>query len=682
MIKIFEGDEKSFTTNGLGTIQPLKCVETKKISLNGWYIEVEVPVQCAELIQQDHIVLVQTKEKGEQAFRIQNPVKKDRKISFTANHVIFDADNYLLEDVRPEHLSPVAYLTWCNDRTDTKSPFLIGGTATGYGTNYFIRKSLLYAFQQAEETFQTYYDVDNYSIRIMDMIGNDNGFSVAYGKNIQGITISEDWSEVCTKLLPVGSNELLLPETYLTSDVQYVKPYTRTVEFTVEDKDENDVEYTEEQKQALLREQALAYLEEHKYPKVAYEVKSDVPQTLCMNDVVHIKHPVCDIAANVREYKYDCESGRVKSLVFGNYDTDVKTMFQGSLDALKTQNEKQLSVALQMIAHQTDLINRLNKTGYVYVNENEIFILDKLPLEQAKQVWRFGLGGLGFSNNGYQGPFEYALTQDGKFNVDFIVAGSITTGLLSTDAIKSLNYKANATGSYLNLEDGSFDSKYLKWDSEGNVIANSLQSNNAMITGGGVTLKSDSRDDCRLNLVWEGYAESNYSPYSLSIKDLQHHVGCCVCPGATAFDSLYVSSDAWNGMMHNYTTMLEGESLIEDITTNVEPTIISDETVKKDISTIRSEEAAEFIMGLRPVQYRLRDGTSGRFHHGLIAGEVKDAMKTDWGLYVDASIKYPDAEGGSSALRYGELIADMIAAQQHLNKKLNRLEEMLNADAD
>lgn len=682
MIKIFEGNEKSFTTNGLGTIQPLKCIETKKISLNGWYIEVEVPVQCADLIQQDRIVLVQTKEKGEQAFRIQNPVKKDRKISFTADHIIFDADHYMLEDVRPEHLSPVAYLTWCNDRTDTVSPFRIGGTATGFGTNYFIRKSLLYAFQQAEETFQTYYDVDNYNIRIMDMIGNDNGFSVAYGKNIQGITISEDWSEVCTKLLPVGSDELMLPEIYLTADVQYVKPYTRTVEFTVEDKDENDVEYTEEQKQASLREQALAYLEEHKYPKVAYEVKSDVPQELCMNDVVHIKHPLCDIAANVQEYRYDCESGRVKSLVFGNYDTDVKTMFQGSLDALKNQNEKQLSVALQMIAHQTDLINRLNKTGYVYMNENEIFILDQLPLEEAKQVWRFGLGGLGFSNNGYQGPFEYALTQDGKFNVDFIVAGSITTSLLSTDAIKSLNYKADENGSYLNLEDGSFDSRYLKWDSEGNVTANSLQSNNARITGGDVTLESQAQNESHLRLVREGYSESSFAPEGVTMVQ-QNGTGCRVAPGSTAFDSLYVSSDAnGEGVMHNYTTVLKDDSLIEDITTNVEPTIISDASMKKDISTLLPEDAAEFIMGLRPVQYKLRDGTSGRFHHGLIAGEVRDAMKTDWGLYVDASVKYPDAAGGNSALRYGELIADMIAAQQHLNIRLNRLEEMLHADAD
>ena len=42
MIKLFESTEKNFINNGLGNIQPLKCVEIKKKSLNGWYVEIEV----------------------------------------------------------------------------------------------------------------------------------------------------------------------------------------------------------------------------------------------------------------------------------------------------------------------------------------------------------------------------------------------------------------------------------------------------------------------------------------------------------------------------------------------------------------------------------------------------------------------------------------------------------------
>lgn len=54
---------------------------------------------------------------------------------------------------------------------------------------------------------------------------------------------------------------------------------------------------------------------------------------------------------------------------------------------------------------------------------------------------------------------------------NLIVDGSITANKIATDAIKSRNYVANSTGSFLNLKDGSFDSKYLKWDASGNITA-------------------------------------------------------------------------------------------------------------------------------------------------------------------------------------------------------------------
>ncbi len=54
-----------------------------------------------------------------------------------------------------------------------------------------------------------------------------------------------------------------------------------------------------------------------------------------------------------------------------------------------------------------------------------------------------------------------------------IYTGSITADKIATDAIRSKNYVANSTGSFLNLKDGSFDSKYLKWDASGKISATS-----------------------------------------------------------------------------------------------------------------------------------------------------------------------------------------------------------------
>lgn len=54
---------------------------------------------------------------------------------------------------------------------------------------------------------------------------------------------------------------------------------------------------------------------------------------------------------------------------------------------------------------------------------------------------------------------------------DKIAANAVTAAKIATDAIKSRNYVANSTGSYLNLSDGSFSSKNLKWDANGNLTA-------------------------------------------------------------------------------------------------------------------------------------------------------------------------------------------------------------------
>ena len=145
--------------------------------------------------------------------------------------------------------------------------------------------------------------------------------------------------------------------------------------------------------------------------------------------MVQIKHPLVDITVEVIEYQYDLNLGKTISLVFGNFTRDVKKKFDSIKQEINSQAEK-ISSQGKLIQEQTNLINSLNKNGHVYISDNEVLILDKLPKENAKNVWRWGLGGLGFSSQGYEGPFSTAITQDGKINADFILAGKINTNLI------------------------------------------------------------------------------------------------------------------------------------------------------------------------------------------------------------------------------------------------------------
>lgn len=118
----------------------------------------------------------------------------------------------------------------------------------------------------------------------------------------------------------------------------------------------------------------------------------------------------------------------------------------------------------------------------------------------------------------------------------------------------------------------------------------------------------------------------------------------------------------------------------------------SDENVKKDVHLLNSEDSSEFIYDLKPCEFKMINGTSNRYHHGFIAQQVKETMKDDWGLFIDKKInndnyetQVSDENGNTTkeltaryALRYDELIADIVATVQSQNMRIKKLEKQLS----
>lgn len=119
----------------------------------------------------------------------------------------------------------------------------------------------------------------------------------------------------------------------------------------------------------------------------------------------------------------------------------------------------------------------------------------------------------------------------------------------------------------------------------------------------------------------------------------------------------------------------------------------SDRNVKKDIKALEIERTADFIYSLIPSEFRMKDGTSNRLHHGFIAQEVKEKMgNSDWGVFIDKKvnddnyeIQVSDEDGNTTkeltaryALRYDELIADLVATVQSQNMRIKKLEKQLS----
>ena len=68
----------------------------------------------------------------------------------------------------------------------------------------------------------------------------------------------------------------------------------------------------------------------------------------------------------------------------------------------------------------------MNRTGNAIHTKNEFIVSDTPGVANAKNLWRWGLGGLAHYSNGYDGPVDgIALTMDGKINGKMVMANSI-----------------------------------------------------------------------------------------------------------------------------------------------------------------------------------------------------------------------------------------------------------------
>lgn len=98
----------------------------------------------------------------------------------------------------------------------------------------------------------------------------------------------------------------------------------------------------------------------------------------------------------------------------------------------------------------------------------------------------------------------------------------------------------------------------------------------------------------------------------------------------------------------------------------------SDQNKKHDIEEL-PEKYLEMMDRIRPVRYRLNDGTSGRFHVGFIAQEVEQAMADAkiGSLEFGGWVKDIDEDGNDIyMLRYSEFIAVLWAKIKQLESRL------------
>lgn len=458
MIKLFGQTDTTFTSNGDTTILPLKAIVHKEDN-GDYYLDLTTSLRYVNDLTEGRIIVAPTPQ-GEQTFRVGNVQQTKNKIYTKCWHTFYDSKNYLIEDARAVDKNLNDALDWFNTSTTPESPFTTLSDVSTVATLYIIRKSLYEAIQEALERWGSGHLVrDKFNIQIRENIGQDNGVTVRYGKNLKDITVEYNWDNVVTKLLPTGYDGIMLDDKYVISDIQYDIPYTKTVHFDQDIDQEpykdGDGNLDEEAYQQALKNdlsiQAQNYLSENNVPQVNYTMSANLEKITDVGDTVEVidDRLGLNITTHVIAFDYDCILGKYKQIEFGNFKKTlsnlVSNIASATTEAVQNATET-LQVTLgQELEQATDQIWGALGNSYVIYEGDKILVVDTLPKETATNVIMINNGGIAFSQTGINGTFNSAWTIDGTLNMQAINVINMTADLIKGGTLK-LGSNLNQSG--------------------------------------------------------------------------------------------------------------------------------------------------------------------------------------------------------------------------------------------
>lgn len=466
MITIYDKLETDFTHNGLCVLDSVIKAEVEE-ELNGLYkLELEYPIDPRGKwlnIIEGNIIKAST-PMGYQLFRIFKKKKNLNSISCVCLHIFYDLLDNFIEDTRPTNATGTSAIVDLFKGTQYPHNFNVSSDISRVNTAYIVRKNPIEALLSDDEnSFLNRWGGeivrDNFSISMKAHRGEDRGVTIRYGKNLIGVEEEIDESNVITRIMATGLYEndvpLKLPKKYIDSPLinKYVHPKIKHIHFT-DLRVDKDKSITETMVQQMLRAEVKKLYEVQKVdlPIVNYKVdfielsKTEeykhyqILEKVWLGDIVTVKHQKLgiDLKSEVISYKWDCISNRYIGLELGNFIKNIADSMSEQDQKINqaTDNfQKALSETAKIIEENQDSMdkaikeatNTLNNAlgGHVVKRNDELLIMDTTDINTATKVWKWNMNGLGYSNNGYYGLFETAITMDGKIIGKFLQGETI-----------------------------------------------------------------------------------------------------------------------------------------------------------------------------------------------------------------------------------------------------------------
>lgn len=513
---LYEATETRFVSNGLGRLSAATSCFVKEERNGEYELEMQYPIAgplFGELQESRIISAVPADGKERQPFRIYRITKGINGIAIiNAEHISYQLS---LVPVMPftATTAPEAVIKLKANATEAIPFDLWTDITTEANYTQRIPKSFRACLGGSQGSFlDTYggeFEWDNWTVKIHASRGLNKGVTIRYGKNLTDLEQEENIQDTYTGIVPYWYKEetetlVTLPEKVVMSDNADRFPFHRVLphDFTSNFEQEPSAEALRTAAQNYVRNNNIGI------PKVSLDVsfvalwqtdeyKDRANQeriNLCDTVTVVFEELGVSSTAKVIETKYNVLLDRYESIKIGEAkssfaDTFVKEQqeTQVQIDAAKSEVQKAVEIA-------TDLINN-GFGGYVTFKPNadgdfeELLIMDTKDPETATKVWRWNLNGLGYSANGYNGPYTSAITMDGHIVADFVDTGTLNANIIKTGILSDANGNTtlNMTTGALSANKLSVNSPNFTLTESGIITAESAVLSNATINGKFVT---------------------------------------------------------------------------------------------------------------------------------------------------------------------------------------------------
>ena len=457
---LFDSKATSFSTNGLGRLtDAISCTVTEE--RNGSFeLEMVYPIEgihYSDISYSKIIVAKPSRKQTYQAFRIYEISKPlSGQVSIKARHISYQLSYIPTVPFSADTASGA--LAGLKSHATENCPFNLtcdftSGATFIFKVPYSIRSLLGGQDGSILDVYGGEYEWDNWDVTLHKNRGTNSGVVLRYGKNITDLTQEESIENTVTGIFPywfkevsstvdtenedgsttseTTSTEVLVK---LDSPVQSDKagnfPYhlTQVVDFTNE--------FENEPTQDQLKEYTTQYIKENNIgiPTVSidvsfvnlrdteeykdYAVLQDV--NLCDTVTVLFEELGVSTTAKVITTEFDVLNERYNNIEVGDPKSDLSSTIESQLEEIA--NRPTYDEAQESVDRATGVLNAGTR-GHVIINRtndgwaNEILFLDNADINQAKEVLRINQKGIGFSSNGYKGPYYQSWTMDGHLSL-------------------------------------------------------------------------------------------------------------------------------------------------------------------------------------------------------------------------------------------------------------------------